>query len=405
MQRQARQPDQFNTAEANTPPGSLLRRLREDPQDAVNRIAGEIGPRPTTSLAEAQAAAYLDGRLRRAGLRVVADPFRSAAGVAGDGIMLALLATVAVILYYWFPLPSLFLAVWDLVIAIVAFSRPGAPLLARRRPSQNVIGTRAIAGTPHWRVVLLAPLDSPPARGKITQLLNTGTRPLIGRVIACGLLALFALLALSGPLEARRALWYAQMLPTAYLIVLAALDVWALRAAAPAGAVNHAGALATLLASAEELTALDQTELWIVALGATNTGAGIADLLRRYPFDREMTLFIGLEGIGAGNLSYVTREGIVPERPADPLLIQLAAAADVDDPIINVEPRPYTAEPTIVRPLLRAGQRALMIMGLDANGLTPYRGRRDDSVEVIDLGVLERAVRLVVGLVRKIDTA
>ena len=44
---------------------------------------------------------------------------------------------------------------------------------------------------------------------------------------------------------------------------------------------------------------------------------------------------------------------------------------------VNVEPRPYTAEPTIVRPLLRAGQRALMIMGIDANGLTPYRGRRD----------------------------
>ena len=44
---------------------------------------------------------------------------------------LALLATVGVILYYWFPLPSLFLAVWDLAIAIVAFSRPGAPLLAR----------------------------------------------------------------------------------------------------------------------------------------------------------------------------------------------------------------------------------------------------------------------------------
>src|SRR5690349_16998561 len=96
MHRPGRQPDPIGSSDADEQPRSLLRRLREDPLDAVNRIAAEIGARRPTSLGEAQAAAYLDGRLRRAGLRVSADAFRAAAGPGWDGALLALLATVGV---------------------------------------------------------------------------------------------------------------------------------------------------------------------------------------------------------------------------------------------------------------------------------------------------------------------
>src|SRR5918911_1400757 len=150
----------------------FMRRLREEPLDAVSRIAGEIGPRRATSLAEAQAAAYLDGRLRRAGLRASADPFRAPSSIGADGLLIALLALVSVALYYWLPLPSLFMALWSLVIAVVALVQPGMPLVARRRPSQNVVATRATAQSPRWRVVLLAALDSPPAIGGLRRLLS-----------------------------------------------------------------------------------------------------------------------------------------------------------------------------------------------------------------------------------------
>ena len=78
MQRPTRHPQSVGGGDADDQPRSLLRRLREDPTDAVNRIAVEIGARRPTSLGEAQAAAYLDGRMRRAGLRVSADAFRAA---------------------------------------------------------------------------------------------------------------------------------------------------------------------------------------------------------------------------------------------------------------------------------------------------------------------------------------
>ena len=90
MQRPYRPTNVTGASEAGLQPGSLLRRLREEPRDAINRIAGEIGARRATSLGEAQAAAYLDGRLRRAGLRVSAEGFRAPAGIGWDGVALAL---------------------------------------------------------------------------------------------------------------------------------------------------------------------------------------------------------------------------------------------------------------------------------------------------------------------------
>jgi hypothetical protein len=382
-----------------------LRRLREDPLDAVSRIAGEIGPRRPTSLGEARAAAYLDGRLRRAGLRVSADPFHAPRSAGADGPLLALPALVSMALYYRLPVPSLALVLWGLAIAAALLWRPDAVVLARKRPSQNVIATRASSSAPRRRVVLLAPLDSPPAMSRPVRLLADDTRPQIGRVAAYGLLTVLALLALPSNLsfELRRALWLAQLLPTVYLLLLAVLDLWLLRAPTTPGAISHAGALAVLLASAEELSALERTELWAVAIGATSSGAGLADFLRRYPFDHEMTLFVEIAGIGAGNLSYVTREGVLRERPADARLLQLAAAADAADPLIDAEPRAYRRDRPLAARLLRAGRRALTIACLGPDGETPHRGSLDDTPAAIDGPTLDRAMRLVAGLVRQID--
>ncbi len=385
-------------------PGSLLRRLREAPQDAVNRIAGEIGARRATSLGEAQAAAYLDGRLRRAGLRVSADAFRAPAGVGWDGLALALLAFVGVILYYWVPLPSLALSVWNCAIAVVGFLRPSNQFLTHKRPSQNVIATRALEAAPRWRVVLLAPLDTPPATRQIVRRLSAGMQLLLGRMIACAAITVLALLAFFGPFEVRLLLWYAQFVAVAYLIMLAVLEAWQLRAPATAGAANHAGALAAMLESADTLNTLTQTELWAVALGATDSGAGLADLLRRYPFDPLMTLFIGLESIGSGLLSYVTREGRLPQRSADPLLVRLVAETDAADPLINVEPRPYYSEPTLIYALHRARYRNLTIIGLNGDGSPAQRGSPTDTPDQIDAEMIDRAVRLIVGIVKLIDT-
>lgn len=383
--------------------GSLLRRLREDPQDTIVRIAGEIGARRATSLGEAQAAAYIDGRMRRAGMRVSVDAFRAPVGRAWDGLLIALAALVGVALYRWLPLPSLFLALWNVGLAAVLLWRPTAPLLGRRRPSQNVIATRALNSPPRWRVVLLAALDTPPMSGGLARLLAAGQRPLFARLLACGLIALLGLGALFGPIELRRLLWYLQFLPTGYLLVLSALELRLALAPATPGAVNHAGALAALLHSADLLGALQQTELWAVALGASDSGAGLGDLLRRYPFDRDQTLFVGIESLGGGRLSYVTRAGALLRQQADPELLRLVAAADASDTLINAEPRAYTSEPVLAYPIGRAGRRAISIIGLDGDGRPALRGSPADTPDSLDAAALDRGIRLIVELVKRID--
>jgi hypothetical protein len=397
-------PSNQRSSDLGLEPGSLLARLREDPQNAVFRVAGDIGGRRATSLGEAQAAAYLDGRMRRAGLRVSADAFRAPTGPGWDGVVLALLAVAGVVLYYWLPLPSLALAACNLAIAMVGLLRPAAPLLGRKRPSQNVVATRALTSVPRWRVVLLAPIDSPPAVGRIVRLFTVAARSRVGRAAGCALLVLLAACALPAiALELRRALWYTQMLAAAWLVFLAALDVWIMRAPATPGAVNHAGALAALLESADMLGSLEQTELWAVGLGATASGAGLVDLLRRYPFDRDSTMFVAIESIGGGRLSFVTREGWLPQRPADAELLRLAADADAADPLIDAEPRLYRGEPTLARPLLQGGRRALPLIGLDANDRPALRGSPNDVPDQLDAQMLDRTIRLVVGLVKQID--
>ena len=403
MQRPFRPADQPMLPGSGVQSGSLLRRLREDPHDAIVRIAGEIGVRRATSLGEAQAAAYIDGRMRRAGMRVSVDAFRAPVGLAWDGLLIGLAALVGVVLYRWLPLPSLFLALWNVGLAAVMLWRPAAPLLRRRRPSQNVIATRALNSSPRWRVVLLAALDAPPASGRLTRLLATGQRPLFARLLASGLIALLGFGALFGPIELRRLLWYVQFLPTGYLLLLCAFELRLAFAPATPGAVNHAGALAALLHSADMLGGLQQTELWAVALGSSDSGAGLDDLLRRYPFDRDQTLFVGIESLGGGRLSYVTRAGALLRQPADPELLHLVAAADASDTLINAEPRPYASEPVLAHALGRAGRRAITIIGLDADGRPAQRGSLADSPDFVDAAALDRGIRLIVELVKRVD--
>ncbi len=382
--------------------GWTARRLREDPYEAMLRIAGEIGPRRPTSLAEAKAAAYLDGRLRRAGMSVSADAFRATPTSGWDTLLVALLACLAVALYFWLPLPSLLLSLWNMCLAAVLLRRGGG-LIGRRGTSQNVIATRAAAELRRWRVVLLAPLESPPALGRVGRALLSNGRAARGRLIAGVAIVLLAAGGLADlPLEARRALWYAQALPAAYLLVLAGAELRAARAPYSPGAVSHAGALATLLSAAEALGQLESVELWVAALGSVSTRGGLEDMLRRYPFDREETLFIGIEGIGAGSLCFVSG-GDGPRRlGADPLILERAHTVGLD-PQNEVGPRVYRGGTTLAGALRAAGLRTLGVMCLDAAGRVPLQASAADAPDQVDPALLERAAQFVTALVRQFD--
>ena len=367
-------------------PGPYLRRLRDVPQDTVHRLDEEIGRRPATSLGEARAAAYLDGRLRRAGLRASADTFTARPGPGWEGMLGGGLMLLALLLYYWQPLIAVLLQAITLGLAAAAVIQRGTPLIERKRPSQNVIATRAASDQRHHRLVLLAALDTPALPRRISMLLGGAAMPMVRAIAALAALG-FGMIGLFDP---QRLWFYLQFLPALYLIVAATLDAlgkhgfWAPQAADSAG-------LAVLLASCEALDELLHTELWAIGLGASTSRAGLADVLRRYPFDPATTLFIGLEGLGNGEPVFLTHDGW-PGRQADPQILGIATQAAADARIA-IPALTATRQATIAASLMHEGRRAMTIACLGPGASTPT------SAEA-----LERATRLVIAIARAVDT-
>jgi hypothetical protein len=371
----------------------LSRSRRNDTLDVVRHLVTVIGPRQATSLAEAQAAAYVDGRLRRAGMRVNADTFRAATHAGLTYPLLALLGLSAALLTRWLPLPSLLLALWGFLLTLGDALVAPLPSLALQRDSQNIVGTRASEKAPNCRVVLLAPLDSYPDRTGLYHFLGQHRVAFVSRMVVFGLLTLLVLLQAVAPNEIW---WYGQILPAVYLLLLL-LPRRVRLETSPGGA----GALAVLLSVAEQLQTLQTVELWTVALGATATGSsGVRDLLARYPFPVAQTLFLNLEHIDSGQLTYASREGVVRQHAADAQLVRLAALIDTQDTLINAEPRPYRTTPSLATLFFARGYRVLSILSHTEENVSISDDR---PLANLDAHMLERATRLVVGIVHQLD--
>lgn len=361
---------------------------------------GSTGPRPPTSPAEARAAAFVNGRLRRAGMGVSTYELRSARRPGGAYAALAAVGLVAAALTPLLPLPSLLVAV--LLLCALLYDALAAPLppVGRLGVSQNIVGTRAVAGAggldarrPRWRVLLLAPLDSPTARGGLARLAAPSRGPALARTAAAALLAVAAAAAWIAPFSP----WWLALAGAVGLFF--AILVADLLPSSPTPADGSLAALAVLVAAATRLGVLDRVELWAVAVGAAGSDPrGVASLLQRYPFDPASTLVLALEQLAGGQLVYATREGVFAGSNADPLLLRLAAAADAADPRVDAEPRALTEAGALVVPLRRRGLRALTIVARP-----PLTVAEPAAAGAVDPLLVERATRLVVGVVRALE--
>jgi hypothetical protein len=368
-------------------PGPYLRRLRDAPIDNLHRLTEEIGGRPGTSLGEARAAALLDGRLRRAGLRASADTFRTRPAPGFEGLAIAGLAAIGVLTFYWLPYLACALQCVGLGLALVTAGRR-EPLVGRQRTSQNVIATRASIDERRQRLVLLARLDTPLRIGFLASAFG-GRRLIWLRALAVVLLAICSLI---GVVDPDWTWLYAQSAVFVGLLVLVGLDLLALRRSATHVEAAEAAGMAVLLAACEAIDELRHTELWAVGVGASYTGAGLADLLQRYPFGDE-AVFIGLEGFAAGPPAYITAEGWPQAHPVQPELLALVAAVAAD-PRNGVRPLTHTGAATMIADLGWAGR------SISVACLGPERQSEADlSVS------LEQAARLVVSIARALDAA
>jgi hypothetical protein len=190
------------------------------------------------------------------------------------------------------------------------------------------------------------------------------------------------------------------LIPVVYLLLAASAELWVRSQPFSSGAVSYAGSIAAMLTAVDDLGRLNNTELWAVGLGGGTTGAGLAQLVKKYPFDAHATFFIGLEGLGRGALSYVLHDVNERTRSADDILVDVFTEATRG---VRAEPRIANFIP-IVRPLTQAKRRAISIACLDHNGRVPLQGSTKDTSEAITPAIVEQSARLLTNAVRALDS-
>ena len=146
---------------------------------------------------------------------------------------------------------------------------------------------------------------------------------------------------------------------------------------------------------------LTEKELWFVATGAEEVGTvGMEAFLDAYGEEIKDALIINIDNVGAGQLSWVTAEGMARRYRANQRLIGLAKRVARERDIF-VKPRVYKGLSTDATPALARGYKAMTIMGFGANGVPVNWHWSSDTSANVDPELIDRVTDLVTNMIRQ----
>jgi hypothetical protein len=394
--------------------GSVPSRLSED----VQVLAGDIGPRGTGTESEAAAARFVAGRLEALGIRAHMQPLRAVASQNSYPLASGVLAVAAAVLSAsggrvgrWVG-AALALSAGPLLGRAIRLSTNPLRHLMPKVPSRNVVARIApLAAMPRRRVVILAHLDTNRCRlawqSGTVRWLTPLTWLTLGVFWGQGLLLLAHAVSSRGRRRGPGLLWYVGLGPLAYVLGTLVTLVRDERTPYSPGAHDNAASVAVALGIAAALSAhpLLETEVWLAFTGAEETDhAGLYALLEDRTAETGDALYIGLEGLGSGELSFLTREGLCSPYTPDPGLLAAAVRASETHPELGARPGAMTVEDE-VGTLRRLGYRAICIVGRDpGTGALPRWHRRDDTADTISLEFMERACGFLRAFLAELDS-
>ncbi len=379
--------------------------------DDVRLLAGEIGPRGTGTPGEAAAGYCVMKRLTGMGLPVELHAFSSVASQNYFPLAIALLVLLAVLVY---PLHG---ALTRWIAAILACSaapllwgtirNAGNPLgiLLPKVGSRNIEARLAPTQEIRRQAVFLAHLDTNRCRLAWQSGRAATIEPLT--FLTLGMLACPGLLYLAGALlGSTRWPWLISLLPAAYALGMIVTLVRDERTPYSPGAHDDAASVAVALEVAARLCAapLQYTEVWLIFDGAEETDhVGVKDLLRRRGKLLRQAAFFGLEGLGSGELVYLTRQGICSSYHPSPDLLDLVERVAASRPELGFKPARMLGEDD-VRTLRGRGYRAICIAGRDPQtGVLPYWHRREDLPETVSEETMERTADILCAILREME--
>jgi hypothetical protein len=377
----------------------------------VQALAAEIGPRGTGTPGEEAAAEFVADRLAALGLGVERESFRAVASQNAFPLAIDLLALLAVAAY------SLGGPAGRWIGAVLALST--APLLWQTirtsnsplRPvlpqvtSRNVIARVEPRDGIRQHAVLLAHLDTNRCRIAWQSSAVRYVEPLT--VLTLTMLAALGFLYLVGALLGGPAwVWWSSLLPVVYVLGTI-VTLWKdERTPYTPGAHDNAASVAVALEVGTRLAAqpLNRTQVWLAFTGAEETDhAGLYALLRGHDAVLRDAAFVGLEGLGSGDLVYLTRQGVCAHYTPDAGLRALAAGIASQRPELDVREAQMMMEDE-VGTLRRKGYRAICIAGRDPEtGTLPHWHRSDDTVVTVSDEFMARAANLAMALLEGLD--
>jgi hypothetical protein len=110
-----------------------------------------------------------------------------------------------------------------------------------------------------------------------------------------------------------------------------------------------------------------------------------------------------MEGVGSGEIVYLTRQGLCLHYRPSPDLLALAEKVADRQPDLDVHAAQMTVEDE-VRALRGGGYRAICIAGRDpGTGSLPHWHRADDTEDTVSAQTLEQAAGFVMAMVKALD--
>ncbi len=386
----------------------------------VRVLAEEIGPRGTGTPGEAAAADYVADRLIAMGLPIERRTFRSVASQNAFPLAIDLVALIAVVVYpldgsltRWIAAALALTAAPMLWRAIRHSDSPLGPVLPHVT-SRNVVARIEPQGEPRQHVVILAHLDTNRCRlawqSSAVRYLEPLTWLTLIVLASLGILYLIgALLAGTVPIfwwDGPAWTWWVSLVPAGYVLGTIVTLLRDDRTPFSPGAHDNAASVAVALEIGARLAAqpLRGTQVWLAFTGAEETDhAGLKTMLREHDSILRSAAFIDLEGVGSGEIVYLTRQGLCDHYRPDPDLLELAERAATRRADLNVHAAPMKMEDE-VRTLRTEGYRAICIAGRDpATGTLPHWHRADDTADTVSVEAMERAAGFVMALLKELD--
>lgn len=169
----------------------------------------------------------------------------------------------------------------------------------------------------------------------------------------------------------------------------------------PQFAANEASRIRKRVAEGTDHS-LAEKEVWFVATGAEESGTwGMRAFLQEHESELRGAFIINIDNIGAGNLYWITKEGMARRYASDRRLMSAARKVSREDEIL-VKGREYKGLSTDATPALARKFKAMSIMAFDINGRLPNWHWRTDTSDNVQAENVDNVVRLVEGIIREL---